>query len=205
MKVLMINGSPNAHGTTRRALDEMAAQLNANGVEAEIFHIGNKPVRGCIGCWKCNGRCIFNDDVNIAIEKMEQSDGLVIASPVYFASPNGSLLAFLDRMFAAGSGAAFEGKPAAVISVARRAGTTATLDALTKYPSINNMPLVTSSYWTMVHGTSAAEAEQDAEGLQVMRNLGRNMAWLLKCIELGKQSGVAFPSPEEGSRTNFIR
>ena len=207
MKALMLNGSPHEHGTTRRALDEMARILNAANVETDIMTVGNKAIRGCIACGKCDGRCrVFNDEVNIALDKLEQADALVIASPVYFASPNGTLISFLDRMFTAGTGATFEGKPAACIAVARRAGTTASLDALLKYPSINAMPIVTSSYWPMAHGSSAEQTEQDEEGMQVLRNLGRNMAWLLGCIQLGKQSGQTFPKPEEPHRrTDFVR
>lgn len=207
MKVLMINGSPHPHGTTRRALDEMTRTLAASNIDVEVMTVGNKPIRGCIACGRCDGRCrAFDDDVNRALEVMEQSDALVIASPVYFASPNGTLLSFLDRMFSAGNGSAFEGKPAACVAVARRAGTSATLDALLKYPAINAMPIVTSSYWPMAHGSNAAQAEQDEEGMEVLRNLGQNMAWLLRCIELGKQNGVTFPVPGEPKhRTDFIR
>ena len=207
MKALLVNGSPHLHGTTRRALDEIAASLHATGIEADIMNIGHKVIRGCIACGRCNGRCLaFDDDVNIALEKMEQSDALVIATPVYFASPNGTLLCFLDRMFSAGNGGTFAGKPAACVAVARRAGTSASLDALLKYPSISGMPIVTSSYWPMVHGSNAEQAEKDEEGLQVLRNLGHNMSWLMNCIEQGKKAGMAFPTPEDPHRrTDFIR
>ncbi len=208
MKVLMINGSPHPHGTTRRALDEMASTLKESGVETEIITVDNKAIRGCIACWRCDGRCrAFDDEVNVALGKMEAADGLVIASPVYFASPNGTLISFLDRMFAAGDGdKAFAGKPAVCVAVARRAGTTASLDALYKYPMISGMPVVSSCYWPMVHGSNAAQAEQDEEGMQVMRNLGRNLAWMLACIELGKKGGATFPAGEKPRlRTDFIR
>jgi multimeric flavodoxin WrbA len=207
MKALIINGSPHGNGTTRRALDELAHALAEGGIEAEVMTVGNKAIRGCIACGRCDGRCrAFDDEVNQALAKLEQADALVLGSPVYFASPNGTLLSFLDRMFSAGNDEAFAGKPAACVAVARRAGTTASLDALYKYPAIRAMPLVTSSYWPMVHGSSGAQAEQDEEGLQVMRNLGRNMAWLMRCIRLGKESGQAFPAPEApGKRTDFIR
>ncbi len=189
MKVLMINGSPHPHGTTRRALDEMASTLKESGVETEIITVGNKAIRGCIACWRCDGRCrAFDDEVNVALGKMEAADGLVIASPVYFASPNGTLISFLDRMFAAGD------------------GDKAFADALYKYPMISGMPVVSSCYWPMVHGSNAAQAEQDEEGMQVMRNLGRNLAWMLACIELGKKGGATFPAGEKPRlRTDFIR
>ncbi|MCE5344075.1 MAG: flavodoxin family protein [Eubacteriales bacterium] len=208
MKVFMLNGSPHEHGTTRRVLDEMAATFAACGVETEVMTVGNKAIRGCIACWKCDGRCrAFDDEVNVALAKMEQSDALIIASPVYYASPNGTLIAFLDRMFFAGNGdTALAGKPAACVVAARRAGTTASLDVLNKYPMISGMPIVTSSYWPMVHGSDAAQAEKDEEGMQVVRNLARNMAWLMHCIALGKSGGVLFPPGEEPRcRTNFIR
>lgn len=207
MKALIINGSPHVHGTTRRALDEVARTLSDLGVETETLTIGNKAIRGCIACGRCDGRCrAFDDEVNEALTKLEQADALILGTPVYFASPNGTLLSFLDRMFSAGNDDAFEGKPAACVAVARRAGTTVSLDALAKYPSIRAMPIVTSTYWTMVHGSSGAQAEQDEEGMQVMRNLGRNMAWLMNCIRLGRENGQPFPAPEQpGKRTDFIR
>lgn len=207
MKVLMINGSPHEHGSTRRALDEMAGALRENNLETEILTVGNKAVRGCIACGLCDGRCrAFDDEVNCALEKMEQADALVIATPVYYASPNGALLAFLDRMFCAGNVTAFAGKPAGCIAVARRAGTTASLDVLYKYPAINGMPLVTSCYWTMAHGSNAEQVIKDEEGMEVLRQLGRNMAWMLQCIDLAKKDGITFPAPEEPRhRTDFIR
>ncbi len=207
MKVLMINGSPHNHGTTRRALDELAGTLHAADIQSDIMTIGQKRLPGCIACGKCDGRCrAFDDDVNVALEKLEHADALVLASPVYFASPNGTLLCFLDRMFSAGHDAAFLGKPAACVAVARRAGTTASLDVLAKYPAIRAMPLVTSTYWAMVHGSDAAQAEQDEEGMEVMRNLGLNLTWLLQCIALGKENGKTAPVPAApGHRTDFIR
>ena len=207
MKALMLNGSPHEHGTTRRALDEMAGALLENGVDTDIMTIGAKPIRGCIACGRCDGRCrAFDDDVNRALEKLESADALVIASPVYFASPNGTLLSFLDRMFSAGNGSAFEGKPAACVAVARRAGTTASLDALYKYPAINGMPIVTACYWPMAHGSNAEQVVRDEEGMEVLRTLGRNMAWLLRCIEQGKQAGITYPAAEPARhRTDFIR
>ena len=207
MKALMLNGSPHEHGTTRRTLEEMAEVLKAGGVDTEIMTVGNRPVRGCIACGKCNGRCVaFDDDVNRALDRMERAQALVIASPVYFASPNGTLLCLLDRMFSAGDAKLFAGKPAACLTVARRAGTTASLDVLMKYPAISGMPIVTSSYWNMAHGSNGNQVTRDEEGLQCIRNLGRNLVWLMNCIEAGRRSGADFPLPEEPAcRTDFIR
>ena len=207
MKVLLLNGSPHPHGCTFTALSEVAKTLEENGVETEILQIGAKPVRGCIACGGCagKGRCVFGDDiVNTLIEKMEQADGFIVGSPVYYASANGAVECILDRAFYAG-GKAFVHKPAAAVASARRAGTTATLDELTKYFTISQMPVVSSTYWPMVHGGKAEDVAKDEEGLQIMRNLGRNMAWLLKCIEAGKQAGVQVPEAERQYRTNFIR
>ena len=206
MKVLLINGSPNEKGCTYTALSEVAAVLNENGLETEIASIGKQPIRGCIGCGGCTGkrRCVFGDDiVNSMIEKMEQADGLIIGSPVYFASPNGNLMSMLDRFFYAGG--CFAHKPAAAVASARRAGTTVTLDDLNKYFGIRQMPVVSSTYWNMVHGSKPEDVKKDEEGLQTMRNLGKNMAWLLKCIAAGKENGVEPPTSENTNRTNFIR
>ena len=206
MKVLLINGSPKANGNTATALNEMVKVFEKEGIETEIVHIGNQAIHGCIGCGKCAaaGRCVFKGDpVNAFLDKMEHADGLVVGSPVYYASANGSLYSFLDRLFYAGSCFAF--KPAAAVASARRAGTTATLDSLNKYFTISQMPVVSSQYWNMVHGNSPEEVEQDLEGLQVMRTVGKNMAWLLHCIEAGKAAGITTPEPEQRLRTNFIR
>ena len=206
MNVLLLNGSPHRHGCTAVALDEVAKTLAECGVESETMWIGAKPVRGCIACGGCRGkgRCVFDDDpANLLIEKMAQADGLVVGSPVYYASANGSLVSLLDRAFYACGG--FAGKPAAAVASARRAGTTATLDELNKYFTICGMPVVSSTYWNLIHGNTAEEARRDAEGLQTMRNLARNMAWLLRCIEAGAQAGAVFPQQEGGIRTNFIR
>ena len=206
MKVLLINGSPNEKGCTYTALSEVAATLNENGVETEIASIGKQPIRGCIGCGGCAGkrRCVFGDDiVNSMIEKMEQADGLIIGSPVYFASPNGNLMSMLDRFFYAGG--CFAHKPAAAVASARRAGTTVTLDDMNKYFGIRQMPVVSSTYWNMVHGSKPEDVKKDEEGLQTMRNLGKNMAWLLKCIAAGKENGGEPPMSENTNRTNFIR
>lgn len=207
MKVLLINGSPNKKGCTYTALSEIEKVLNSEAIETEIFNINNKPIRGCTGCGKCqNNRCVFDDDiVNEILKKCENIDGIIVGSPVYYASANGALIALLDRMFYAGSNL-LKYKPAASIASARRAGTTTTIDELNKYFTINNMPIVSSQYWNMVHGSKPNDVLQDLEGLQVMRTLGRNMAWLLKCINIGKENGIDTPKPEEKrQRTNFIR
>ena len=206
MKVLLINGSPNEKRCTHTALAEVAGALEAEGVETEIAWIGREAVRGCLGCGGCakrgDARCIFDDDVvNGLIAKAEAADGLVVGTPVYYAGANGALLAVLDRMFYAGA-SGFAHKPAACIVSARRAGTTASVDVINKYFTISQMPVVSSTYWPMVHGSTPEEVAQDAEGLQTVRNLARNMAWLIKCI---KESGIEPPKPDRGARTNFIR
>ena len=207
MKVLLINGSPRANGCTFTALTEIAKILNAEGVQTEILQSGNKPVRDCIGCGGCKGKgkCVFGDDcVNEWIEKAYSADAFVFGTPVYYAHPTGRILSVLDRLFYAG-GQAFEHKPAAVIVSARRAGTTASVDVLYKYLGIKQMPIVTSSYWNAVHGNSPEEIYNDAEGMQTMHNIATNMAWLLKCIEAGKNSGICAPQNTVSVRTNFIR
>ncbi len=208
MKVLMINGSPKANGCTATALAEIAAQLEKNGIESEIVNLGTSPVRDCIGCGKCRdleNRCVFNDDiVNEIIEKAESADGFIFGTPVYYAHPSGRVLSVLDRVFYAGS-AVFSYKPGAAIASARRGGTTASFDVLNKYFTISKMPIVSSTYWNMVHGNTPDDVKQDLEGLQTMRNLADNMAWLLKCIESGKKNGINTPNNEKKYRTNFIR
>lgn len=207
MKVLLINGSPNKKGCTNFALCEAEKELNKANIETEIVHIGNKPIRGCTACKKCVKtpcKCVFDDDiVNVIIEKSFQCDGLIIGSPVYYASANGSLISALDRIFYAGNGFAY--KPGACIVSARRAGTTSAIDQLNKYFLISNMPVVASQYWPMVHGNKPEEVMQDLEGLQIVRTMARNMAWLLNSIKAGKETGVTIPVPEEKVRTNFIR
>ena len=207
MKVLMINGSPRAKGCTYTALSEIAVQLEKEGIESEILHLGTAPVRDCIACGKCreqNHRCIFDDDVvNRILEKAEDADGFVFGTPVYYAHPDGRILSVLDRVFYAGS-PVLAHKPAAAIASARRAGTTASVDVLNKYFTINQMPVVSSTYWNMVHGNSPEEVRQDLEGLQTMRNLAANMAWLLRCIEAGREKGIQTPENPKVS-TNFIR
>ena len=204
MKVLLINGSPHANGCTFTALNEVAKALNEDGIETQIFHIGNKPVRGCISCSGCSlgGRCVFEDDVaNEMGALMKQADGIIVGSPVYYAGPNGALCALLDRAFySIGHHLAY--KPAAAVVSARRSGTTATFDRLNKYFTINKMPIVSSQYWNGVHGFTPDDVIKDEEGLQTMRTLGHNMAWLLKSIESGKQP---LPQSEPTKRTNFIK
>ena len=207
MKVLLVNGSSNLKGCTYTALCEVAKVLEENEIETEIVQLGNGPIRDCIGCGACRnngGVCAFNEDnVNAFIEKAKTADGFVFGSPVYYAHPSGRLLALLDRLFYAG-GSAFAFKPGAAIVSARRAGTTSSLDAITKHFTINNMPVVSSNYWNMVHGNTPEEVMRDKEGLQIMQVIGKNMAWLLKCIEAGKEKGIV-PQPVDKIMTNFIR
>ena len=206
MKILMLNGSAHTNGNTFLALTEIGKQLNNEGIDYEIFQMGPDPVRDCIGCGRCTDEgCVFTDDaVNAFIAKAKEADGIIFGTPVYYAHPSGRILSFLDRVFYS-SGDAFRFKPGAAVAVARRGGTTASFDVMNKYFGISQMPVVTSTYWNIAHGRAQGEAVQDAEGMQTMRNLARNMAWLLKCIEVGKQSGVSFPDTESGNKTNFIR
>lgn len=205
MKVILFNGSPNIHGCTYTALHEIEETLQKNGIETEVFQVGSKNVRGCIGCGKCreSGKCIFDDIVNEAIDKIKEADGVVFGSPVYYASANGTMISFLDRLFyAASQHLAY--KPGAVVVSARRAGTTATYDELNKYLGISNMLIVPAPYWNMVHGNTAEEVKQDKEGLYIMRQIGENMTWMLKMLENAKANGIA-PTILEKERTNFIR
>ncbi len=203
MKVLLINGSPHEHGCTFTALSEVAKTLGECGVETEILWLGNDSVRDCIACGACHrtGKCAFDDVANEIIGKAADCSGFVFGTPVYYAHPSGRVLSILDRVFFAG-GRAFAHKPGAAICSARRGGTTATFDAMNKYFTICQMPVVASTYWNMVHGNRPEEVLQDAEGMQTMRNLGRNMAWLMQCIE---RSGIPAPKSERASFTNFIR
>ncbi len=206
MNVLLINGSPNKNGCTYTALSEVAGELEKQGIATTILHIGTKPIAGCIACRKCasTGLCIFKDDpVNEAVELARRADGLVFGSPVYYAAPNGALCAFLDRMFFLKS-AGYADKPGAAVVSCRRGGASAAFDRLNKYFTISNMPVVSSQYWNAVHGNTPEEVRQDAEGLQIMRTLGKNMAWLLKCIEAARGT-VPRPEREPWQRTNFIR
>ena len=207
MKVLLVNGSPRAKGCTYTALTEVAKALESDGIETEIFQVGAKPVRDCIACMKCRElkRCVFDDDVaNALIEKAKTADGFVFGSPVYYAHPSGILLSVLDRAFYAG-GYAFAGKPGASVVSARRGGTAASFDVVNKYFGICQMPVVSSSYWNMVYGKTPDEVRQDEEGMQTMRNLARNMAYMLKCIAAGREKGILPPENNVSVRTNFIR
>ncbi len=206
MNVLMINGSPHKNGCTFTALSEVAGQLNAQGIETTIFQLGNKPVRDCTACGACEetGYCVFHEDaVNECVDLLKKADGFVVGSPVYYAGPSGALCAFLDRMFYRKE-EAYANKPAAAIVSCRRGGASASFDRLNKYFTIANMPVVSSKYWNSVHGNTPDEVRQDLEGMQVMRTLGRNMAWLLKCINAAKGE-VPYPEMEEPIGTNFIR
>lgn len=206
MKVLLINSSAHEKGCTYRALSEVAMSLNKEGIETEIVQLKD-PINDCIGCGACKktGECIIkNDMVNDFVKKAKDFDGFVFGSPVYYAHPSGRLLSFMDRIFYSGS-SAFAYKPAAAVVSARRGGTTASLDVIMKHFMINKMPVISSSYWNMVHGNKPEQVEEDLEGLQTLRMLGQNMAWILKCIEAGKNNGISVPVPEEKIWTNFIR
>ena len=205
MKALLINGSPHANGCTFTALNIVAEELQKNGIETEIVHIGNKDIRGCIACGKCAelGHCVFNDMVNEVAPKFEQADGLVVGSPVYYAGPNGTLTNLLDRLFFSTT---FEKRMkvgAAVVS-ARRGGTTAAFDRLNKYFTISEMPIASSRYWNMVHGHTPEDVMQDEEGVQIMRILGRNMAFLIRAIAAEREHN-GLPEKEVTRYTNFIR
>ena len=202
----MLNGSPKANGNTYTALLEIGKQLNKENIEYEIVQIGGAPMRDCIGCGRCteNG-CIFSDDgVNEFIAKAKEADGFVFGTPVYYAHPSGRILSFLDRVFYSG-GRAFKFKPAASVAVARRAGTTASFDCLNKYFGISQMPVAGSTYWNNVHGAVPGEVSFDEEGMRTMRNLARNLAWMIKCFDAGKKNGIPLPETETGNKTNFIR
>lgn len=205
MKVLLINGSPRVNGNTAIALEEMVKVFAEEKIETEVIHVGNKDIRGCIACASCNekGKCVFDDLVNECAQKFKECDGMVVASPVYYASPNATLIAFLDRLFYSTS---FDKtmKVGAGVAVARRGGTSSTFDVLNKYFTISGMPVASSQYWNSVHGGAPGEAGQDAEGLQTMRTLARNMSFLMKSIALGKEK-YGLPEKEEHQWTNFIR
>lgn len=205
MKVLLINGSPNIKGCTYTALEEVSKTLNEEGIETEIIHVGNKDIRGCIACRKCktNGKCVFNDIVNEVALKFNECDGIIIGSPVYYASANGTLISFIDRLFYSMSSDKTMKVGAAVVSC-RRGGNTTTFDEINKYFTISGMPVVSSQYWNMVHGNSPEEVKKDLEGMQTMRTLGKNMAFLMKSIQLGKEQ-FGLPEKEPHIFTNFIR
>lgn len=205
MKALLVNGSPHAKGCTYTALHELAMTLEKEGIETEILHVGNKDIRGCIGCRRCRtegGGCVFHDIVNEVAPKLAEADAFVIGSPVYFASPAGGALAFMDRLFYSTSGIDKTMKVGAAVVSCRRGGNTASFDVLNKYFTISEMPVVSSRYWNMVHGNSPEEVLEDKEGLQTMRILGRNMAFLMKSIQMGKEK-LGLPEKEPVTFTNF--
>ena len=205
MKVLLVNGSPHEKGCTYTALTLVEKSLVQTGLETEIFWVGAQPVGGCSGCGGCrgSGHCVYDDVVNRFLEKAEAADGFVFGSPVHYAGISGNMKGLLDRAFSANK-AAFSYKPAALAVSARRAGTTAALDELMKYPTIDQMPVISAGYWPMVHGQTPADVLQDAEGCGIMAQLGRNLAWVLQCLALGKENGIPHPEPCPLPRTNFI-
>ena len=210
MKVILVNGSPHEKGCTYTALCEIANTLNGEGVDTEIFWLGTKPIAGCIACKSCaaNKKCCFDDCVNEFMEKACDCDGFVFGSPVHYAAASGAITSFMDRVFYSNAYSgknAFYLKPAAAIMSARRAGTTATLDQLNKYFTISQMPIISSRYWNMVHGSNAEDVKKDEEGMQTMRILARNMAYFLKCKESADKCGVELPKCEQAVMTNFIR
>ena len=210
MKVLLVNGSPHKEGCTYTALTEVASALEKEGVQTEIFWIGNGPIGGCVGCGACHrsgeGRCAFDPEgpVNTFLAKAGDFDGFIFGTPVHYAAAAGSMTSFMDRVFYAKT-RQFYLKPAGVVISARRGGTTATWDQMNKYMGISQMPIISTTYWNMVHGNTPEEVKQDLEGMQCMRQLGRNMAWFLKCKAAGEAAGVPLPEKEPAVRTNFIR
>lgn len=205
MKVLLINGSPNKNGCTYTALREVADTLEKNAIETEILYLGKKPISGCIACMQCQttGKCGINDQVNKVLAQLESIDAIVIGSPVYYAGPTGQVTAFLDRLFFC-SGSRMAGKLGASVVSCRRGGASAAFDRLNKYFTISNMPVVSSQYWNQVHGFTPEDVRKDEEGMQTMRTLGQNMAWLLHCIEAGRDKGINLPQYEPRLRTHFI-
>jgi multimeric flavodoxin WrbA len=210
MKVLLVNGSPHEKRCTYTALTEVAETLQKEGIDTEIFWVGNKALNGCIACKVCvtKKKCVFDDRVNEFLDIAENYDGFIFGSPVHFGAASGAITSFMDRVFFAdlsGGRQSFYLKPAACVISARRAGTTATYDQLNKYFGLMQMPIVSSQYWNMVHGASAEQVKEDLEGMQIMRTLGRNMAFFLKCKDAGIKNGVEMPERESGVSTNFIR
>lgn len=206
MKVMLFNGSPKAKGCTYTVLAEVAKTLEENGVETEILHIGGHITAGCKGCGYCGktGKCITEDVLNEVMDKVKQADGYVFGSPVHYAAASGDMTSFLDRLFIS-CGSAMAYKPGCAVCTCRRGGATAAFEQMNKYFTINNMPIVSSNYWNMAHGNTPEEVVKDEEGMQIMRGLGRNMAWILKCIEAGKANGVPEPDKEAKIKTNYIR
>ena len=211
MKVILVNGGPHKNGCVNTALEEVSKTINEEGISTEIFWIGIKPIAGCIACKTCakTGKCVFDDVVNEFIEKAKEADGFIFGSSVHYAGATGAITSFMDRVFYSASSSGkqdiFLFKPAATVISARRAGTTATYDQLNKYFGITQMPIISSRYWNMVHGGTQEEVKKDEEGMQIMRILGRNMAYYLKCIEAGKEKGIKQPEQEKVNFTNFIR
>jgi len=207
MKVLMFNGSPHEKGCTYTALSEVAKTLHEGGVETELIWLGTKPIQGCMACRSCaaTNKCVFDDIVNEAALRCAGADGFIFGTPVHYAAASGMLTTFMDRLFYTSGKKVMAFKPAAGVVSCRRSGSTATFDQINKYFSICQMPIASSQYWNAVHGHSPEEVMQDLEGMQTMRTLGRNMAWLLQCIEAGKAAGVPLPHQEARANTNFIR
>jgi multimeric flavodoxin WrbA len=206
MKVLLLNGSPHEKGCTYTGLNEVAMTLQKNGIDTEIFWLGNKEIHSCLACGKCRetGKCVFDDVVNEIGAKLADIDGIVLGSPTHYASASGAITTVMDRVMFSASGKLAK-KPGAVVITCRRGGASAAFDQLNKYFSINNMPIATSQYWNQIHGNTPEEVKQDLEGLQTLRTLATNMAWLLKCIEAGRKAGVPEPAYEETIKTNFVR
>lgn len=205
MKVVLLNGSPNAAGCTYTALTEVQNTLHDNGIETELLQLGKKPVQGCIACFSCGstGSCVFKDMVNEIADQIAEADGIIIGSPVYYANANGSLLTILDRLMLS-AGKRFNGKLGAAVVSARRGGCSSAFDGINKFFSMCNIHIVSSQYWNQVHGFTPEDVQKDLEGLQTLRTLGENMAWLLKCIELGRANDLYAPEHEETILTNFI-
>ena len=205
MKVILFNGSPKKNGCTFTALTEIEKELNKEGIETQIFHAGSA-TKGCLGCKYCaeHKKCVTDDCVNEAAKLLTDADGVVFGSPVHYAAASGMMTSFLDRLFYS-TGDLLRLKPCAVVATCRRGGATATLDQLLKYPEFKEMPIVNAQYWTMVHGNTPDEIKQDLEGMQTMRTLASNMAWLIKCIKAGENAGIIKPEAKEKIRTNFIR
>lgn len=206
MKVMVVNGSSRRNGCTGRALQEVSSTLHEQGIETEEVFIGNKPMSDCLACNRCRsiGKCVIDDLVNEVAEKARDCDGFVFGSPVYYAHPSARILTFMDRLFYS-SGGSLAFKPAAAVLSARRAGNTASMDVMNKYFTINSMPVVSSTYWNHVFGSEPEQVEMDLEGLQTMRNIGLNMAWLIRCIEAGKKEGIEHPIYGKKTFTSFFR
>jgi multimeric flavodoxin WrbA len=206
MKVILVNGSPNEKGCTFTALSEVAKVLQNNGIETEIMYLGKKPIQACVACGRCfeTMKCFVDDMVNEFLSKVPETDGFIFGTPVHFAAASGQLTSFLHRAFYR-KGRLFKGKPGACVVSCRRGGAATAFDQINKYFTISGMPIVSSQYWNQVHGNTPEEVIRDEEGMQTMRTLGQNMAWLLKCIEAGREKGIIVPEGEKPIRTNFIR